>query len=630
MSADCHVRRLRIRTGDKTILPRMTFLFEDAFRMASFSGIPPNGRVFIKRLYLGNSRSSVSSRVLAAKIDEALRRIRPVMISPSMQEDISAPAVWFPDDLSPHRFLLDLLSKNHQPRAWYWQTAIKGWRPDLTRRQSYQLILTRAAEHETGIRGLSFVLEPLFEDGKLLDVLDILEPRQVSRILIGMGLPAFQEMKRRAPPVFEKTLSFSPLPVSVGDAEMVTQSAGRWTLFDPRFMLLAYLILSRMNEKADPFQVNRLLETVSNLPPIAGNIRNPQPALGSTATKPAHTPLNGMREETEKTTDDGKVLSRPISWKTEPDASEKGNDEKPVAGGKAGQEKPVKAMRDEIENVGGISQAQKITQAAEPPVASGPAPPGNWNLSKRNRSAHTLTDMWPRYGGFAGDLSEHAGLIFIIPLMKRIGMDTLMEDFPAYEDLDLPWRILFRCAELLGISADDPVLEFLGEKPEPSHVIPEFTAPPEWRRILLQSASGGHAFRMGRIRGMPGYRLIFAPKGRLVIGLWHPGNRARIKFWIDQARKRMGIAASRTWSMDRLVDTMVTAMNRYCRQYAAMGLGGLIRRPAYIATTKTHLDVTFPFSQLDIRVRMAGLDINPGWVPWLGRVFQFHYVGGEG
>jgi hypothetical protein len=24
-------------------------------------------------------------------------------------------------------------------------------------------------------------------------------------------------------------------------------------------------------------------------------------------------------------------------------------------------------------------------------------------------------------------------------------------------------------------------------------------------------------------------------------------------------------------------------------------------------------------------VRLAGLDINPGWLPWLGRVVSFHY-----
>jgi len=294
------------------------------------------------------------------------------------------------------------------------------------------------------------------------------------------------------------------------------------------------------------------------------------------------------------------------------------------------------------ESADGISRTPTAMSADDGFVTSGsPAtrlaesePAGSRNLLKSNRSTlfkeHAISEIWPLYGGFAGEMSEHAGLVFIIPMMKRIGMDTLMESFPEYEELDLPRRILFRCTKLLRISADDPVLGFLGDKPEPSRVIPEFAAPPEWRRILPPADSGIYCFRLGRIRGMPGHRLILDQKGRLAVGLWHSGNRDRIKPWIDRAQKPLGHAAPRTWSLDRLVDTMVTAMNRYCRQYASMGLSGLIRRPAYVATTKTHLDVTFPFNRLDIRVRMAGLDINPGWVPWLGRVFQFHYVGGEG
>jgi hypothetical protein len=31
-------------------------------------------------------------------------------------------------------------------------------------------------------------------------------------------------------------------------------------------------------------------------------------------------------------------------------------------------------------------------------------------------------------------------------------------------------------------------------------------------------------------------------------------------------------------------------------------------------------------SQVDMTVRRAGLDLDPGWVPWLGRVVQFHYL----
>ena len=41
---------------------------------------------------------------------------------------------------------------------------------------------------------------------------------------------------------------------------------------------------------------------------------------------------------------------------------------------------------------------------------------------------------------------------------------------------------------------------------------------------------------------------------------------------------------------------------------------------------RTDLDVSLPLDQADIRVRRAGLDLDPGWLPWFGRVVRFHYL----
>jgi hypothetical protein len=30
-------------------------------------------------------------------------------------------------------------------------------------------------------------------------------------------------------------------------------------------------------------------------------------------------------------------------------------------------------------------------------------------------------------------------------------------------------------------------------------------------------------------------------------------------------------------------------------------------------------------SAADLRIRRAGLDIDPGWIPWFARVVTFHY-----
>jgi hypothetical protein len=46
---------------------------------------------------------------------------------------------------------------------------------------------------------------------------------------------------------------------------------------------------------------------------------------------------------------------------------------------------------------------------------------------------------------------------------------------------------------------------------------------------------------------------------------------------------------------------------------------------ARLRATETHLDLDLDATGADLAVRLAGLDFNPGWVPWLGRVVAFHY-----
>ncbi|EXI78086.1 MAG: hypothetical protein AW10_03354 [Candidatus Accumulibacter appositus] len=64
---------------------------------------------------------------------------------------------------------------------------------------------------------------------------------------------------------------------------------------------------------------------------------------------------------------------------------------------------------------------------------------------------------------------------------------------------------------------------------------------------------------------------------------------------------------------------------RQLRRHVGIGLYSLVCRPARIAITATHVDIWQAIDAVDLRVRRAGLDIDPGWVPWLGRVLRFHY-----
>ncbi len=52
------------------------------------------------------------------------------------------------------------------------------------------------------------------------------------------------------------------------------------------------------------------------------------------------------------------------------------------------------------------------------------------------------------------------------------------------------------------------------------------------------------------------------------------------------------------------------------------------RIPAKISASASHWDIYFPLNQVRLDIRLAAWDVNPDWVPWLGRVVTFHYLEG--
>ena len=76
-------------------------------------------------------------------------------------------------------------------------------------------------------------------------------------------------------------------------------------------------------------------------------------------------------------------------------------------------------------------------------------------------------------------------------------------------------------------------------------------------------------------------------------------------------------AAAREW---------LAACRRWLRRVAGIGIASLVVRPAAIEITPTHADMHFLLNDTDLRVRRAGLDNDPGWLEWYGRVVRFHYA----
>ncbi len=81
---------------------------------------------------------------------------------------------------------------------------------------------------------------------------------------------------------------------------------------------------------------------------------------------------------------------------------------------------------------------------------------------------------------------------------------------------------------------------------------------------------------------------------------------------------------------DRQAAVWLARCRRWLRLQAGIGPSTLVLRPALLSLGPTHIDVLYDLAHSDLRVRRAGLDIDPGWVPWLGRVVAFRYERGAG
>jgi len=75
-----------------------------------------------------------------------------------------------------------------------------------------------------------------------------------------------------------------------------------------------------------------------------------------------------------------------------------------------------------------------------------------------------------------------------------------------------------------------------------------------------------------------------------------------------------------------LVRAWSLGARRWVWRAGRIGIRETIARPGVFSVNRIDIDVSLPLEQADIRVRRVGLDFDPGWLPWFGRVVRFHYL----
>ena len=167
------------------------------------------------------------------------------------------------------------------------------------------------------------------------------------------------------------------------------------------------------------------------------------------------------------------------------------------------------------------------------------------------------------------------GLYFLLNVLGHLGIADAVDRLPSPLRKTFPARLIASLARAASVSQDDPALL--------------------WVAAQLDEASHAEtsAFKIDPAPCWP-RTFLHPPDSQLDI--------------------------------DRLVRVWSLAVRRWCWLAGRLTLREIVSRPGHILLNRTDLDVTLSMDTLDLRLRRLGLDLDPGWLPWLGLVVRFHYT----
>lgn len=571
------VRTVRLHAPDERSIRRGALLLEDALHTASLPDAAGGRLLVVRSLACGTIRAGQSPASLALRIEQRMRQLSSTAVYAESAGAEAATAVYFHDAVEPYIRLALRLARQQSTGAWFWPLAVLGWSGQASPRdEALRLMLAGVAQTETGPAAVALLVATLHEHNAADSLLGALRWQDGSALLRASGYSAAdtsapwqREIEPSAPLVGDRRAPDAVDEPAVGATwrALLSQWIGVWGEQDARSLWLAHVAL--VAERPARLLDARLAQHARRL---IRQISAPPIAQGSDIT------ADQQPQRAQPTPDQADPA--PVAVRAEP-------------------------TTDALVTPAAAQRASTSTHAT-PTGATEPT--------------SSIDSPWadlPRYSAFAG-------LFFTLPVLERLGITALLEHNPLLIELGMADLLLRTLALRLGSAPDDPALLALSMPfalTRSAHV--QWVAPASWHEQV--AASGPLLLR----RGAGDRRVLYDQSGQLPLALWHGRAPAEVRPLLAGQIARRNTTLAVQSDLDLLCQAWLVALRRWCRRYAGLGLRELVCRPGRIVATRTHLDLVFDHRHADLRIRRAGLDIDPGWLPWFGRIVLFHYLYGE-
>ena len=607
------VRRLKLSGRNEATLASDLNALQDAFNIASFPDVQPNGLLLVRRLDLGLIRPHSNNLGLSRSIDNRIQSLRLQSVCVDEEDAPGHDVVWFSDPAQAVFRLVDLVANNHQTEAWYWTVLFPDFRPEMSLQETLILVSRDFIDTESRVWIMAAVIQKLCAQGRTQKMLASISPSLAQSLLIDSGIDP-----RRQSPIFTASNSPSPVRPCVAESwqEVIGLSISRWGRGDERTLWMAVNALVIQNPamvKAGQLLMQDVHEVLDQIDQTISTHRDGFSSYSSGE----HADLSAWTSAQDTTQPGGR--KEPASASQSSKASQREPDNRQnnaVTMRKTNlhhQHVPIPEVYEEHRQEPVVSAAQKSKRKNDFEQTHSAAPRINTDSDSVPQSLHT---------GLSFD--RQSGFVFLTSLLERLCINDCLALNPQLASINLPARVVRLVAKRMRIESQHPLLLALPEQAAiDKEKITSFVSPALW--ITLSSPSHGQSvlYRFN-IKGAPGRCYIADHSQKLVlyIGARDP---SALPEWTRQCQILERPGLHEYSGLNAIENTIQLLISRYLFRYAGIGLRSLFNRNGRIACSRTHLDIIFGFDQLDIRIRKAGLDINPGWVGWLGKVIQFHY-----